>query len=199
MSNIHNNHAPPPESFTLNGETIPNSENAKFLGVVIDNNLTFKAHIDHLVNRTRPLIYTLIDLKRSQVPKAALIKFYTTCIRPILLYACPGWFSMISQQQRERIRRIENIALKVTNPLAEDYDERVANAEIVPILSLLNTTSSSYIENINADTNHCLHTLATQHKPPRRERQSARVSTNTYSPKTRTELRAKSPFIFYHK
>ena len=33
---------------------------------------------------------------------------------------------MTSQQQRERIRRIENIAVKVTNPLADDYNERVA-------------------------------------------------------------------------
>ena len=64
----------------------------------------------------------------------------------------------------------------------------MANSRIVPILSLLNTISSSYVENITSDTNHCLHTLANQHK--------AKVPTKRSVTKTRTELRAKSPFIF---
>ena len=57
--------------------------------------------IDQIAKKTRPLIYTLLDLKRPCIPTSTMLQFYTTCIRPIILYACPSWFSMLSKEQQQ--------------------------------------------------------------------------------------------------
>lgn len=48
LSNTHNNFAPEPNSFNMNGEVMSNKHDTKFLGVVIDTHLTFQNHFDHL-------------------------------------------------------------------------------------------------------------------------------------------------------
>lgn len=82
LRNIHNNFAPEPDSVYINGNAMTNKNSAKFLGVVLGRHLTFRKHIDNLVEPTRPLIHTLIDLRQSQMPKSALNRFYTACVRP---------------------------------------------------------------------------------------------------------------------
>ena len=124
FSNVHNSQNIKLHRFSMSGDVIGNETSTKFLGVVIDNNLTFKQHVDHLVKKTRPIIYTLIDLKRSGMPISALKHFYIACIRPILLYASPSWYSMLSQQLRMRILCVENLVLKVLDPCSLDYNDR---------------------------------------------------------------------------
>ena len=87
FSNIHNHHVPPPDQITMQGETITAEDAAKFLGVTIDKHLTFKEHVDNLAEKTRKLIYTLLDLKRSGIPLILLRNLYIACIRPTIFYA----------------------------------------------------------------------------------------------------------------
>jgi hypothetical protein len=197
ISNIHNNFVPEAPIFTMNGEQISNETSTKFLGVIIDEHLTFKDHVDHVIKKTRGLVYSLLDLKRSGVPTHIMRKFYTTCIRPIILYACPSWYSFTTGEQRLRLVRLENLALKIMDPSSQDYDERVQTAEIVPILTLLEDTSKSYINRIMGSPEHCLHQLAHSYTPAAPPRRSARLDL-PIPPSTRTELRSKCPLIFYH-
>lgn len=96
------------------------------------------------------------------MPISALKHFYIACIRPILLYASPSWYSMLSQQQRMRILRVENLVLKVLDPCGLDYNDRTANIEIQQVLDLLNQTSQEYMCNIENNTEHCLNHLRSE-------------------------------------
>jgi gmma-aminobutyric acid receptor subunit gamma len=195
ISNTHNHHTAAPSIFRINGEPLSNQSHTRFLGVELDENLTFTHHTDHIISKTRPLLYSLIDFKRSGVPLPALKKFYETCIRPKILYACPSWYSMTSLEQRKRIKRIENMVLKVLEPNGDSYEERIAKTEIHPILDLLESTSRDYILGIINNSSHCLHHLQTGYTiaPQRR---SARLS-QTQIVRTRTVLRSRCPLLYY--
>ena len=196
ISNIHNNHVPPPVTFNMDGVKLKSEHYTKFLGIIIDSHLTFSHHVDHIIEKTRPLMYSLIDLKRSQLPKHILKKFYETCIRPMILYACPSWYSMTSQTQKNRVRRVESIALRVIESSADSYKERTAAASITPILTLLDNTSRDYVTKIKQNPSHCLHPL-TIPKQTNSTRRSARVAQPT-KPWSRTELRSKCPLLHYN-
>ena len=177
-------------------EKLKSEHYTKFLGIIIDSHLTFSHHVDHIIEKTRPLMYSLIDLKRSQLPKHILKKFYETCIRPMILYACPSWYSMTSQTQKNRVRRVESIALRVIESSADSYKERTAAASITPILTLLDNTSRDYVTKIKQNPSHCLHPL-TIPKQTNSTRRSARVAQPT-KPWSRTELRSKCPLLHYN-
>ena len=195
LSNIHNRYVPPSENFTMQGEQITTETSAKFLGVTVDEHLTFKEHVDNIVKKVRKLIYTLLDLKRSGIPFDMLRTFYIACIRPSILYASPAWFTLTTHTQRLRIERLENLALKIIRPDTADYADRVTSCNITPILDLMNEQYKQYIDKIIQNDNHCLHKTVLKYKPAPPTRPTRQVKNSSTKPSTRTKLRYKSPLI----
>ena len=117
--------APP---VTLNGEHIPTQRQTKFLGLTIDNNLTFSQHINMVGEKIRPLTYVLTNLKRSGLPKDLLVRFYTGCIRLKMtyMYGCPAWYPMLSSTSKEQLLSLEKLALKIISPAFGDYQDRIS-------------------------------------------------------------------------
>lgn len=78
--------------FTLymNNTAIPKSNTIKYLGVTIQNDLKWHAHI---INSTRKANKTLGMLRRSLHEANIRTKHvaYITIVRPILEYACQVW------------------------------------------------------------------------------------------------------------
>ncbi|GFW21863.1 RNA-directed DNA polymerase from mobile element jockey [Trichonephila clavipes] len=83
---------PPPET-TLQNQRIPWSQHTKYLGVIIDKNLTFRQHITYVRNKfknaTRQL-YSLIG-KKSKLNRRNKMLIYTLILKPLLTYASPIW------------------------------------------------------------------------------------------------------------
>ena len=83
---------PPP--LTLGGEEVPYVESFKYLGVIIDKNLTWK---DHVTNRVKKAKKDLMASKKLISKSWGLtpnkVKWIYECIvRPSLSYACHVWF-----------------------------------------------------------------------------------------------------------
>jgi hypothetical protein len=140
----------------------------------------------------------MIHLKRSGVPIKTVKIFYMACIRPIMTYACPSWFSMITKEQQMRLQRVEGIALKVMDPNGASYFKRTRDMQIEPILTVLNNTSKEYIVSISNNVEHCLHSLIKlySHKATGR---AARTSATLHqpAPKARTKLRLRCLLLYY--
>ena len=68
------------------------SNTAKILGVIIDEKLTFKDHINSLVNKLAKYMYILVKLAKS-IPLYVLRKIYFAHIHPHLLYCLPVYGS----------------------------------------------------------------------------------------------------------
>ena len=78
------------DNFKINLKDIEltRSNTVKILGVLIDDKLTFKEHINTLVNKLAKYMYILVKLAKS-IPLYVLRKIYFAHIHPHLLYCLP--------------------------------------------------------------------------------------------------------------
>ena len=74
----------------LNGQSINQSENTKFLGLIIDEKLKFKCHIKHIKSKLSKSIGILHKLKHM-LPSQALLTIYQSLVIPYISYAIETW------------------------------------------------------------------------------------------------------------
>lgn len=115
-----------PSSVIIDGRSVPVSNNVKYLGVTLDNTLTYKNHIESAIqkanNRGR-MLYTYLR-RHSFASKKLKIKLYKTYIRPILSYASPV-ISEASHSNRNKIQICQNKFLRLA--LCKNRYERISD------------------------------------------------------------------------
>ena len=74
----------------MDGQQIPFSDSVKYLGVPLDNKLSWKPHLEEKTTACRKLMILLnSNLRGMHAPKPKLSKWaYTGVVRPKLLYTC---------------------------------------------------------------------------------------------------------------
>ena len=90
----------------------------KLLGVIIQNDLKWEAHISDIEKRANAKLYMLRSLVKYGLSREDLIAIFIGYIRPILEHAAPVWSGIIIQIQR--LERIQKRALRII--LRNDYD-----------------------------------------------------------------------------
>lgn len=77
------------EGHDIRKDDIPWTNNAKYLGVTFDQKLTFRTHIDNVIEKAGKcvkMIYPLIA-RKSKLHRDNKLRIYKSVIRPMLLYA----------------------------------------------------------------------------------------------------------------
>ena len=113
----------------LDGCILNRVTNAKFLGMTIDENLTWKSHIDNVCKLCSRNIGVLNKVKHF-LPKPSLYQLYCAFILPYLSYGILLWgnshdkyLAKIFKLQKRAIRIISNSSyLCHTKPLFEKYN-----------------------------------------------------------------------------
>ena len=83
----------------------------KFLGVLIDKNLTWKPHIDHIASKISKIVGILARI-RHHVPFNILLQIYRSLIFPYTLYGIPVW-GQAAQRDLEKILILQKRALRL--------------------------------------------------------------------------------------
>lgn len=116
-----------PSRFTtsLDGSPLTRATSQRHLGITFTGDLRWTAHVNSILAKAAPLLYTLTRL-RSQLPKKALSLFYKLYILPRIEYADVCW-SPLPSHLRDRLERFQRRAAKVIlrRPLfaESDHDE----------------------------------------------------------------------------
>lgn len=114
------------------------SPSIKYLGVHIDKNLNFSAHIKYATNKTKVAGHLLFPAINNKSPLSIQTKLYIYKTY-ILTYASPAWASNISNSneavQSNTLHRITNLPLYVCN----HYIRKSTN--IPSIADYINSTS----------------------------------------------------------
>ena len=79
----------------------------KILGVLIDKNLTWRPHIDHIASKISKIIGIIARL-RHRVPLNAVLQIYRSLIFPYTLYGVPVW----GQASQCDLRKILDLTLQ---------------------------------------------------------------------------------------
>jgi hypothetical protein len=122
----------PPPLTVINDRTIERVASFNLLGVTIANNLNWDEHITKICNKTNKRLYYLKLLKRCSVSAEDLLHYYKSVIRPTIEYACPVWQSGLTNEQRDRLESLQQLALKLISS-SNDYELYCALYYIEPI------------------------------------------------------------------
>jgi hypothetical protein len=121
-----------PTEIKINNQTIIwNNKNQaiKYLGVFLDEKLTWKIHIKKKLNQayTRMrLLYSLINYCSTVQIKCSLL-IYTSIKRLLIPYACPVW-AAISQTKMKKFQTIQNKFLRTAH-----HDSCATNSSIIAL------------------------------------------------------------------
>lgn len=125
---------------TMRGIPISWSDEVKYLGLMLDKNLTFKSHIEGIQARCNKYIkclYPLVNRKSKLCLKNKLL-IYKQIFRPAIMYAVPIWTSCCTTRKKA-LQRIQNKVLKMILKLPPWYStnelHRISSVETLEQMS----------------------------------------------------------------
>ena len=94
---------------------ISSTDNTKFLGIIVDNHLNFKAHVNSICNKTSKVTGLLFRLNNI-LPIDSLKMLYNTLFIPHLMYGIEIWYGII-QLNDERVFKLQKKSIRAINCL----------------------------------------------------------------------------------
>ena len=84
----------PPAPITIKGCPVHQVQTYKLLGVHVSHDLSWNAHVEHIVTKACKRVYALRLLRKSGVACADLVSIYCALVRSVLEYAAPVWAAL---------------------------------------------------------------------------------------------------------
>lgn len=112
------------------------SSESKYLGMIFDKRMTFKKHIDYVIDRANIAVRVLYPLisRKSKLHLHNKLLIYKLAIRPIFTYACPA-LSEIATCHIKRLQRFQNKSLKmILNKSRYERTEVIHKEANVPLV-----------------------------------------------------------------
>lgn len=126
---ITNKKKPIKTSYNIHGQTLNRVSNTKYLGVTIDNKLTWNNHINNIckkANSTR----AFLQRNTSMCPRHIKARCYTTYVRPTLEYASTVW----DPSTAKNVSKLEAVQRRAARYVHKEYDPSV---RVTPMLDAL--------------------------------------------------------------
>ena len=97
---------------SIAGERIQESNYGKFLGITIDNKLTWGEHVENVIRKLRSGLGAL-KLCKNFLPSTEKILVYNALFTSHLQYSLSVWGSMISKKNHKRLQVLQNRAIRL--------------------------------------------------------------------------------------
>ena len=102
--------------FTINGKPLYSVSSHKVLGLTLQSDLCWNAHVDSTVPKAAKRLYILCILRCSNVSTTNLVTVYVTVITPLLEYGCIVWHFSLPLCLSDRLESIQKRALRIILP-----------------------------------------------------------------------------------
>ena len=110
-----------PVPLTVGGSVIERVVIYKLLSFYISDDLSWNAHIEHIVKKANKRLYALRALKKSGLTITQLVQVYCSIVRSVLEYACPVW-AALPKYLDDVIESVQKRALRIVLPNCH-YDD----------------------------------------------------------------------------
>ena len=106
----------------IDGVPVNQSNQSKYIGLINDENLSWKTHIHEIPNKVSSVIGALNQV-RPFVSMHAAIKIYKGLIEPRVDYCSAVWDGL-TQQLSEKLQKLQNRAIRVITKSSYDTSSR---------------------------------------------------------------------------
>ncbi len=96
-----------------NGQNIVQGDSCRYLGIHIDNKLTWSVQVENVCIRVQQRLYFLRRLRVFGVNQKVLLLFYHAVIESIFRYGISAWFGNLSVHLKAQITRLTQRAMKI--------------------------------------------------------------------------------------
>ena len=134
-----------PQPVDIKGSAVARVETYKYLGIVLNNKLSWGDHVDLIVKKLNSRMYCLRKLNSFHITPEILNVFYTSTIVSVWRYCLVCWGGNVSKREK---RRIDSIVRKA---------ERVIGASQPSVDSVYLDLVGGKLEMVWSDTSHPLY------------------------------------------
>ena len=123
----------------INNILIPWSRSVKYLGVTIDQKLSFSNHVATIVKKAtqiRGILYSILN-KKSPIPARTRLNLFKLYILPVLTYAGASWAPFVCKSSWTKIEAVQTIGIRTI----------LGQSSIVRNSVLLNTAGFDTVRN----------------------------------------------------
>ncbi len=140
----------------INGKAIEQVSCVKLLGLNITSDLKWNHHISEISRKVSKRLYFLKQLKRAGVATKDLVIFYTTCIRPIMEYACPVYHNSLPNYLSDELESLQKRAMRIIFPFVS-YFEALELAKLETAYNRRQTQTTNLFQEISHNPEHKLY------------------------------------------
>ena len=136
----------------VNEKAIEVMSSVKLLGLNISIDLKWTCHMSQSSSKVSAWLYYLKQLKRASIATKEIINFFSTCIRPVIEYACPVFHnslpSYLSSQMSLRACRSAPWELLILSH-ARTYQEALGLASLETLFERGQVQTVKLFQNIS--------------------------------------------------
>ena len=119
------------DEIVIKGEVVERVSSYKYLGVVIDEKLSWRENTDHIVKKVHSRLYCLRKLRSFNVQQELLQMFYSSVVCSVMTFGLTCWGGSVSMQDRNRLDKNIKKASGVVGGKQDDivtmYERLVTN------------------------------------------------------------------------
>ena len=131
----------------------------------MSNNLLWNNHINDVIRKANKRLYFIVLLKRARLPVEDIIRFYCTCIKPVLEYCAPVFYHSLSKYLSDDLERVQKRVLSILSP-GSSYQYNLGKFQLPTLQRRRQDLCYNEFRRITCDKTHKLHNLLpSEHQP----------------------------------
>lgn len=137
----------PTTPFRIGSSLVDWLDSVVYLGLVLDKRLTFRSHIQHVLQKTQNTVRILYSMlsRRSKLNQASKVLLYKVGIRPMFTYAAPI-INNVANVHKKRLQICQNKILKMAMNMRFDTATATVHelAEVPMVGEFLESVAANY-------------------------------------------------------
>ena len=113
----------------INGEPVEQVDSFKYLGVILNEKLSFTEHVTAVQKKSQQRLHVLRKLRAFYVDPLLLLRLYRSIIEPLLTYCSSCYYPVLSVKNCNRLLKISHVSAKIiglpTPKLSEIIDHAI--------------------------------------------------------------------------
>ena len=127
----------------INGEPVEQGDSFKYLGVILDEHLSFTEHITAVQKKSQQRLHVLRKLRAFYVDPLLLLRLYRSIIEPLLTYCSMCYYPTLSVKNCNRLLKISHVYAKIIGLPTPKLSGIINHAILLSLLNLITLSPRS--------------------------------------------------------